>query len=240
MSQPPIPPKLPPFPDADVDDQLWFDLLAGRSAPDAPAAVRNDAAWLRAALLSYRAQAPAGGPAEAGMRITRLLARARAEGVLPPATNTPVPRGALPTQSPALPARWWQIGRWHKQTKRRSPRWGVALAASLVVLGVALLSLRQPVDDSAGSGVLRGATLQQINTGAPEQSRAQLLQALQAAGFDAHPFDRLGRPGIDIALPVPLPATQARTLRNLGLSAPDGPALQVEFLALPQSAASAP
>ncbi|MFT7722081.1 MAG: hypothetical protein QM788_04530 [Roseateles sp.] len=186
------------------DDPHWLDLMAGRTVDAADARTRKEAAWLRAALLSYRPAAPQGGPADADARIRRLLARARAAGVLAATAND------------AAPAR------------RRSAWWPPALAASVAAFGVmfAVLSPHEGPDDG---GTLRGAPVQTVRAADPEARRAQLLQALRAAGFDAQPFERLGRAGIDVALPVPLPPEQAAALGRLGLAAPAGPSLQIEF-----------
>lgn len=195
----------------DTDDDLhWLNLLAGRAAPDADARTRKEAAWLRAALLSYRSDAPPGAPAHADDRVGRLLARAREAGVLPRAANDERLAGSrLPTRS----------------------RWPLALAASVVLCGVLFVNLnsRQTPDDDAGP--LRGAPVQQITAPDTALRREQLLQDLRAAGFDARPFERLGRPGIDVSLPVPLPRDQAAALTRLGLHAPAGPSLQIEILA---------
>jgi hypothetical protein len=142
--------------------------------------------------------------------IARLLDRARAEGVLPPA--------AAAGRAPGRAATW----------RPTHGVWAGALAAGVAVLGLALL-LQRPAD-APGDSVLRGAAVQQLPAADPLQRRQDLLQALRAAGFDAQPFDRLGRPGLDIALPVPLPPAQARALADLGLAAPPGPSLQVELL----------
>jgi hypothetical protein len=60
----------------------------------------------------------------------------------------------------------------------------------------------------------------------------------RAAGFDVQPFDSLGRPVLDITLPVPLPAAQASALASLGLAPPGGPSLVVELLPAPPAGAS--
>jgi hypothetical protein len=195
--------------DTTDDDQQWFDLLAGRPSAGADAATRAEAARLRQALLQHRPAAPAGDPAAPDVRIARLLGRARAEGVLA------APLAAAPRPS-------WPL-------YRRRQAWAGALAAGVAALGITLL-LRSPDNQTAPEAVLRGASVQQLQVADPEQRRQQLLQALRAAGLDAHPFDRLGRPGLDIALPVPLPPAQARALADLGIAAPAGPSLQIELL----------
>lgn len=205
------------------DDQHWFDLLAGRSSAGAEAATQADAVRLRQALLQHRAAAPAGDPAAPDVRIARLLGRARAEGVLAAPPPTALPPG------------------WHHTRRRQA--WAGALAAGVAALGITLL-LRSPADQPAPErrpeAVLRGAPVQQLQAADPQQRRQQLLQALRAAGLDAHAFDRLGRPGLDIALPVPLPAAQARALADLGIAAPAGPSLQIELLPVAPVAPVAP
>jgi hypothetical protein len=210
--------------DTTDDDQHWFDLLAGRPSAGADATTRAEAARLRQALLQHRAAAPAGDPAAPDDRIARLLGRARAEGVLAAPSAT-----APPLSSPQ---------------HRRRQAWAGALAAGVAGLVITLL-LRSPDDQGAPKGmpeaVLRGAPVQQLQAADPQQRRQQLLQALRAAGLDAHSFDRLGRAGLDIALPVPLPAAQARALADLGIADPHGPSLQIELLpAAPPLAPVAP
>jgi len=210
------------------DDQQWFDLLAGRRAHGASAGTQAQAAALRTALQRHRPPAPAGQPAPADARIGRLLARARAEGVLPPPDARPQATAPLaPAARPAPP--------------RRRPLWAGALAAGVAALGLALL-LRPAgppgADTPPAADTLRGTAVQQWTVADPLQRRQQLLQALRDAGFDAQPFDRLGRAGLDIALPVPLPPAQARALAGLGIKPPPGPSLQIELL--PAAPASAP
>lgn len=196
------------------DDQHWLDLMAGRSAPEADARTRKEAAWLRAALLSYRVTAPPGAPAAAEARAGRLLARARDAGVLASASQ-PVPAQRKPAN-----------------------QWTYALAACVALFGVLLLALPGHEDITApepASGTWRGAAVQRIEAPDALQRRQQLLQDLRAAGFDAQPFERLGRAGIDLALPVPLPPAQAAALTRLGLVPPAGPSLQIEFITPPSA-----
>lgn len=189
----------------DEDDQHWLDLMAGRAAPDADARTRTEAAWLRAAMLSYRASAPPGGPADADQRVGRLLTRARDAGVLAAAANNAAPR-------------------------RPAPRWRHALAAGVAACGLVLVFLPQRQDSDDG-GALRGAPVQRIEAADAQLRRQQLLLELRDAGFEVQPFERLGRLGLDVSLPVPLPADQAAALTRLGLAAPPGPSLQIEFVA---------
>jgi len=199
------------------DDQAWLDLLAGRSAPDAQAATRHEAAWLRAALLAYRAQAPAGGPAPAEQRIGRLLLRAREAGVLGPASPVAARR----------PTAGWRVALAGLVSRRSLGPMGLALAA-LVLSAVLLLPGLRP--DAPEADAMRGPARQSVSAPNPLARRDAAMAALRAAGLDAQPFVRLGRPGLDIALPVPLPAAQADALRGQGLLPPGGPTLQVEFV----------
>jgi hypothetical protein len=189
------------------DDQHWLDLMSGRTAPEADARTRKEAAWLRAALLSYRVSAPPGAPADAEQRAARLLTRARDAGLLAAAANDAAP------------------------PRRTTQRWRHALAACVAVCGLVLVFLpqRQGLDDADG-GTLRGAAVQRIEAPDAQLRRQQMLLDLRAAGFDAQPFERLGRAGIDVSLPVPLPPAQAAALTRLGLAPPPGPSLQIEFV----------
>jgi len=189
------------------DDQHWLDLMAGRAAPDADARTRKEAAWLRAAMLSYRVSAPPGAPADADQRAGRLLTRARDAGVLAAAAND---AGA----------------------RRPAGRWRHALAAGVAACALVLVFLPQlQGPDEADDVTLRGAPVQRIDAADAQSRRQQLLQDLRAAGFEAQPFERLGRLGIDVSLPVPLPPAQSAALTRLGLAAPPGPSLQIEFVA---------
>ncbi len=236
MSTPTLPPQWPnpSGPDADGDDQHWLDLMAGRSAPDASARTRNEAAWLRAALLSYRQDVPPGVPAPADERVMRLLTRARAEGVLPAQQQAhPAPAQPLAhpsTHPPAAPMQAVGAGR-----AAPANRWRYALAAGMAGLAAVLVFAPgrhglQPVDGDLDGSTLRGVAVQRIEAAEPLPRRQQLLQALREAGLDAQPYERLGRAGIDVALPVPLPAPQAAALRGLGLTPPTGPSLQIEVV----------
>jgi len=212
-----------PGADADADDdQHWFDLMAGRAVADAHGRTRADAAWMRAALLAYRAEAPAGSVPAAETRVLRLLHRAVQAGVLPAPTASRAEPDASPWQ------RLWR--RWQAQmTPGRPWRFApVMLVLALAVGGV--WQLQQPAEPERADVERAGAALQRLNVVDPAQHRQQLLASLRAAGLDAQPFDRLGRLGIDIELPAPLSAAQAQALKQAGLVPPAGPNLIVELL----------
>lgn len=194
------------------DDQRWLDVLAGRIPPRADDAVMQQAQALRIALRATPQPLPAGELSSADQRITQLLARARAQGVL----NPP----ARPRLLPAFLDGLWSIrGPWV------APAMGLVLVAGL-------LSLWWPAHQESGNeAVLRGAppAVQHLPSSDPLASQAALADALQRAGAQVQPFERLGRHGLDIELPQPLPATLRQLLQQHGLQTPTGTALVIEF-----------
>jgi hypothetical protein len=192
------------------DNQDWLDLLAGRPAPDADAATRAEAERLRNALRSQALPLPAAEP-DARERTERLLERARDAGVL-------APRGE------ARPGwRGWLAGPWG----RGAGALGL-VAAVLLVAGPQWQDRRG--DDDIGS-TERGGDVQQRRAAEPRPARDALLAALRAAGIDAQPYERLGRPGLDIGLAHPLSDAHRQALVRAGLAIPAGPVLRVEFVA---------
>jgi hypothetical protein len=204
------------------EDQRWLDLMAGREVPDAGQRLREEAAWLRAALLAYRAGSPAGRMPDPATRVQRLLQRAVEAGVLEPAAA----RGGR------RPSWLW---RWFARVAGGAGagpawRWPAGIAVALALGGLLLVPLEQ---DTAPEGdTLRsGAAVQTIVAPAPAAARDRLLAELRAAGLDAAPYDALGRVGIDVELAQPLPPAAAALLRQHGLQPPAGPQLRVEFVA---------
>jgi len=198
----------PSTPDPD-DDQQWLDLLAGRHVAEPDRRTAQEAAWMRAALLAYRGQAPAGVPAAPDERMARLLARARTAGLIP----TPKAGGSVRASRPT----WrWSIG-------------AAALVATLALL-VAPWALR-PGPDPDGTAVMRGDTVQVRRVTDPAADRETVRAALQAAGLDSVPYQRLDRLGLDVELPPVLSPSQRESLTGLGLKPPTGPSLHVEFMA---------
>lgn len=214
--------------DAEQDDQHWFDLMAGRSVPDAHGRTRADAAWLRAALLAYRLQPPPGQVPAAEQRVQRLLSRAVEAGVLAQAGDAAQPQATPPR--PSSGRRLWQrlLDRLNSlSTPLRGWRLAPALAVLVLAIGLIFQQLNTP---SERPNVERGPAVQQISASDPGQRQQQLVKTLRAAGIDAQPFERLGRLGVDIELAVPLPPAQAQALQREGLRPPEGPNLVVEVL----------
>lgn len=189
------------------DDQAWLDLLAGRSVPDADAATRRQALRLRAALQAP-APLPAGPEPDRDARTRRLLQRAQDAGVLAPRSS---PSGRL--------RHWLRPGLWGSG----------AVAAVLVVVLVSVAPPGPAPGDADGPGAERGADVQALQRDDPQAARDRLLADLRATGLDAQPYERLGRPGLDIQLPRPLAPEQLRALTAAGLVVPAGPVLRVEF-----------
>ncbi len=117
------------------DDQDWLDLLAGRAAPDADPRTCKEAAWLRAALLSYRANAPSGAPAPADERVVRLLARARNAGILVSTESSTL------IDTPRKPSSAW----------RYAVAAGVAMFAAMLALLPSRLQAGHPGDQKPGA-----------------------------------------------------------------------------------------
>ncbi len=202
--------------DTDLDDLQWFELMAGRNASDARSATRADAAWLRAALLSYAPQPPSGVMPEAGARATRLIARAVAAGVLRPAELTGWRRAlhALRQPKPGRQRGWQGLG-----------------LATLAVLSLTLfLRVNVPMPPGEPADAERGAAVQQVISSDAPARQKQLLRALRAAGLDAQPYERLGRLGVDVELPQPLSPPQRAALQNQGLKPPAGRSLLIEIV----------
>ena len=205
----PMTPSAPP----DDDDQHWLDLMAGRAVPDARSATRQDAAWLRAALLAYRVDAPAGEPTRPDLRVQRLLQRAHVAGLL--------------QAEPATGGAWQRLRQWligDGQPLRLG-----ALAAALVLCVVGLQLLWQTTEPDPAA-VERGAALQTLRVADPRAERDAMQAALRQAGLEATPYERLGRLGLDIELSAAPSAGQRQALQQLKLALPAGPALRVEFI----------
>ena len=201
----------PPDPD---DDQHWLDMLAGRHVAEPDRRTAQEATWLRAALLAYRAQAPVGSPAAPQDRIGRLIARARAAGLTTVATQERTSQ---------------ECGLLLRRPRLRWPLGAAALAATLA-LTLVPWALQHRVDNDDGA-VLRGEAVQTRHAADPLAEREALRAALQAAGLKSAPYQRLDRLGLDVDLPQPLTPAGRSALQSWGLTPPSGPTLRIEFIA---------
>lgn len=204
------------------DDLTWLELMAGRTQPDAMASTRQEAAWLRAAMLNYRADAPAGQMPSAELRISKLLDRANKAGILQPHSTTQLARHA-----------WGMYCLDLLQTLWRSTQ-GLAMAAGLllsVMTGywATLPRLTESVATPADTPVERSNAVQVVYAANPAQRQQAMLQALRAANLDVMPFERLGHLGFDVEVPTALSTQQHYTLMQQGLQARPGAVLVVEI-----------
>lgn len=195
------------------DDAAWLAMMAGREAPGAKPTTRDDAAWLRAALLSYRPEPPPGGPAPVQERLPRLLARARAAGLLAPKRR---PAGAAWLRRmlmlPALPRTVWS-------------------AAGAMAMVLAVVVMWRPEPEPQWKPVMRGPSVQQLHAEDPSELQRQIVASLRAAGFGVQPFERLGRHGLTVETGPGLSSGQAEALRQWGLQVPaTGVSLRIEIL----------
>lgn len=228
------------MPTSDVEDDLqWLELLAGRAAPDALPHTRTEAAWLRAAMLTYKAQPPAGVPPDPAQRIDELMRRAIAAGLFteqdlsaalapragdPGKTEAVVPQGGLVARLAA----WFDglLG-----TANQPMRW-VAVAASAMAVTWVLWSVQAP-DRGADDALRGGAPVQEISAASVADEQRLVLAQLKQAGFEATPFERLGRRGIEVQMPEKPTVGQLDALKALRLRVPDGPQLVIEFVPRP-------
>jgi hypothetical protein len=203
-------------------DQEWFDALAGRKQPGA-AGVADDlavreglalrsqiAAALRVQQQAADQEEPANEPLVDADREIALIARARAQGLLPlhgPKTLAP-PRNLRKVSATR------QLGR-------------LAVAAVLLVAVVAgsWKSWREPASSVRGTatGTLR------INDPNPAVLQRELQQELTAAGLRVTAFTRLGRLGLDADLPTPVPSAVRDILARHRLPIPTDGILSVEI-----------
>ncbi len=196
---------------ADEDNETWFDVLAGRTAPDPNQHAAREARLLRESLLRQRQLHPAEQaprlPARDARREAELLARAQREGLIDAAR--------LQQRSP-----WLRGGR------------AVALAAAAAIACIAIgLSLflptetRQEIYRGTHDGVV---TIEAAN---PATLKGQLITELRAAGVAATGYERFGIQGVDAELPRPVSSQIREVLRKHHLPVPADGVLKVEITA---------
>ncbi len=180
------------------DDDIWFDSLAGGAAGE-PEKAATVARAVRAAILTRITadQSPVAG--QDGRRENELIARARAEGLLPPARTT---------HHRLLPA--------------------FLAAATIAGLAVTVtLQMRSelpaPVTRGSTSGIAR------IRSEHPKELQQQLIRELKSVGVQARGYESFGRPGIDADVPIPLAAAVRAILARHGISPPQDNVLQLEI-----------
>jgi hypothetical protein len=181
------------------DDDIWFDSLAG-GAGDDPEKAAAAARAVRAAILTRIAaeESPVAGRND--RREGELVARARAEGLLPAARFT---------------------------RYRRLPAFLAAAAIAGLAITVTLqMRTESPAPVTRGSG---SGGMARIHSAHPKELQQQLIRELGSAGVQARGYESFGRPGVDADLPIPMPAAVREILARHGITPPKDNVLQLEI-----------
>ena len=207
-----------------VDDDDWFEALAGRPRPGTDPATLAEAGLLRTATRDWSAQAQTHDAQASDAEIEALVARARADGLL-------APRGWCA----GCGARW---RRWLDALSR--PRVGGSLGLALaVLLAVVIFGVLPPGrdgDDTPAVPVLRGAAgdaVWLLRADDPQALRERIAAELAGAGVVVTRYERLGRFGLDAELGLPVAPALADALRGLGVAPAADGSLRVEVEAAP-------
>jgi hypothetical protein len=180
------------------DDDIWFNSLAGGKG-DEPEKAATAARAVREAILARIAAEGSCVVDQNAQRERELIARARAEGLLPPIRTTQF---------------------------RRLPAFLAAAAIAGLAIAVTLQMRTDPpapVTRGSPSGIAR------IHGEHPKDLQQQLIRELKSAGVQARGYEAFGRPGIDADLPVPLPSEVREILARHGITPPKENVLQVEI-----------
>src|ERR1700722_5964571 len=180
------------------DDDIWFNSLAGGNG-DEPEKAATAARAVREAILARIASEGSRSVDQNAQRESELIARARAEGLLPPARATQF---------------------------RRLPAFLAAAAIAGLAVTVTLqmrTNSSVPVTRGSPSGIAR------IDAAHPQELQQQLIRELKSAGVQARGYESFGRPGVDADLPLPLPSEVGEILARHGITPPKESVLQVEI-----------
>jgi hypothetical protein len=190
------------------DDDAWLEALAGRIEPEQVAAEQQRPLMLEAIALREwirRQESPALPDVVTidAKREEDLLGRARLDGLL---------------------------ARTAAGQRARFRLRGLGLAAAAVLFAAVGIELWQstrlgPQETFRG---LDHGTIHLVARDPPALKR-QLTEELQAAGATVLSYERLGRVGIDVDLPQPLPAQIARILERHHIPLPSDGVLVVEI-----------
>lgn len=180
------------------DDDIWFDSLGG-SAVAAAQQTAIAASAVRAAILARHAAENLPVADQNLQRESELVARARAEGLLP--------------RKCALP-------------RRPGPAWLAAAAIGAIGVGLTLLMhTNMPASLTRGNPT----AIARIHAEDPKRLQQELIQELHSAGVRASAYEAFGRQGIDADLPNPLPPAVRGILAHHGIAEPADNVLQVEI-----------
>lgn len=190
------------------EDQDWVDGLAGRAPEGASRGAVREALRLRE-LIQRNVHAPdVSVPERDARREAQLLERAEREGLIDPS----------------------QLTRRRRRLMRPSGIGGLALAASLACIAVALTFFLHSTPQTQH---LRGAheDVVRIEAADPMALKMQILQELRAAGVTATGYEQLGVEGIDADLPEPVPPRVREVLTRHHVSVPSDGVLKIEIAA---------
>jgi hypothetical protein len=189
------------------EDQTWLEALAGRSASGSAGTDISEAKLLRELLGAHLREDTVAVAEVDPSREAMLIARARADGLLP--ALPPASRPSATSRS--VHRAWWLTGG------------GLAAAA---VLATVLLGQLRPAGETFRG--MDGGTVR-LESAHPQALKDDLLRELNAAGVRATGYDRLGRLGIDADLPQPLPTKVQQLLERHHIPIPKDGALAVEI-----------
>jgi hypothetical protein len=189
------------------DDDAWLDALAGRIEPLQFDTVQSrdlvlEALALREFIRRQELPTTPGIHTVDAARELELIARARREGLLVSAAQRQLPRYGL-------------------------RRLGFS-AAALVVIAVGIGLWRSSLTPQE---TLRGVDHGTVHLQAqdPPALKRQLTEELTAAGATVSGYERLGRLGIDVDLPQPLPTDIVKILERHHIPVPSDEVLVVEI-----------
>jgi hypothetical protein len=180
------------------EDDIWFDSLGGGKG-DEPEKAAAAARAVREAILTRIAADSSSVAGLDSRRENALIARARAEGLLPPVRT---------------------------MRYRRLPAFFAAAAiAGLAVTVTLQMRSGSPtaVTRGSSSGIAR------IHSEHPKELQQELIRELKAAGVQARGYESFGRAGIDADLPTPLSATVLEILARHDIAPPKDDVLQLEI-----------
>lgn len=187
------------------EDQAWLEALAGRRAATPASASTQEAHALRALFQTQTPQVAAAAPEIDPAREAALIARARAEGLLP--------RRAAPPRA------------WRSRFVSR-PALTAAAVATLAIAVAVTRYLSPPAETLRG-----GLQTVRLEARDPQALRQELIQELRAAGVRVSGYEQFGRIGIDADLPQPLTPQVRDILARHGIPVPGDAALVVVITA---------
>jgi hypothetical protein len=195
----------------DDETDIWLEALSGRVTEDRRAAAR-EAQALRAALQRWPAAQEVPVLQRDAQREAALLERARREGL--------------------IRARHNRV----RASVRSLVSWPALAALAAVCAAVAAFVILSPAGtprQAARTEVTRGHAIEgpvRLRAADPQALKRTLLEELRAAGVQATGYERLGVPGIDADLPMPVPDRVRAVLDRHRIPIPPDGVLRIEIV----------